>query len=269
MCGIISSRLMTGRIYLKETKMSRYTFSTLKGNSPRALDGDIGSIRDLFFEDSGWEVRYLVVDTGNWLPGRKVLLSPSALRDPDWASGTLPVNLTQEQIKNSPNIDTDKPVSLQMQEELSSYYGWPALPTYPYWPIGGAYVPPPAPNMATFPIPTEPPPGEPQLRSCREIIGYSIEGRDGEIGEVDDLIINTTDWRISLIVVDTGTWLTGRKVLLSPTEVTKISWSNNSLLVNLIREQIQGSPEYDSETLVDAEYEKRLVEYYGKPPFGP
>lgn len=248
--------------------MTRYRFNAIKGNTLRAVDGEIGSVWDLFFEDAAWGVQYLVADTGNWLPGRKVLLSPSVLKNPDWNSGDLPVDLTREQIKNSPDIDTDKPVSLQMQEKLVAYYGWPSLQAYPYWPVGGASVSPPTYNPE-IPLSTETPSGEPLLRSCREIIRYSIEGRDGEIGSVDDIIINTVDWKISLIVVETGGWLTGRKVLFSPSEIRKISWSEKSLLVHLFREQVQGSPEYGAETSIDSEFEERLQQYYGQPPFGP
>lgn len=247
--------------------MSRNSFSAIKAATLLALDGEIGSIRDLFFEDSAWDIRYLVVDTGKWLPGRKVLISPSTVRDPDWQTGTLPVTLTRDQIKNSPDIDSDKPVSLQMQQELASYYGWPYLPTFPYWPVDPTYIPPP--NTATLPLPTEPPAGETQLRSCQEIIQYSIEGLDGEIGQVEDLIVNTLEWRITLIVVKTGGWFTGRKLLLSATEVEKISWGGSTLSVNLSRGQVEGSPEFDGDTPVDEEFEKRLLKYYDKPPLGP
>lgn len=248
--------------------MTRYRFNAINGNTLRAVDGEIGSVWDLFFEDAAWEIKYLVADTGNWLPGRKVLLSPSVLKKTDWKTGDLPVDLTREQIKNSPDIDTNKPVSLQMQEKLVAYYGWSSLQFYPYWPATGAYVPPPTLNPA-IPLSTEPPSGEPLLRSCLEILQYSIEGRDGEIGSVDDIIINTVDWKISLIVVETGGWLTGRKILFSPSEIRKISWSDKSLLVHLFREQVQGSPEYVTDNPIDEEFEKRLQEHHGIPPRGP
>ena len=244
--------------------MGLYSFSAMKGSELRALDGDMGSVRDFLFEDDEWNIRYLVADTGVWLPGRKVLLSPAALQDPDWSSGTIPVDLTRERIKNSPDISTDQPVSQQMQANLAAYYGWPFLPTYPYMPAGG-FVPPPITDVGNLTVAPEPPREGPQLRSGQEVIGYAIMAQDGEIGDVKDFIIDTANWKISLVIVDTGRWLPGRKVLLSARNMRHISWNTRSLSVDLTREQVQGSPEYDPKTPVNVEYEKRVLDYYGRP----
>lgn len=120
--------------------MSRYNFNAIKGSTLSSLDGELGSVRDLLFEDAGWKIQYLVVDLGDWLPGRKILLPPSELGS-DSKPGTLPVAMTREQIRNSPYLDSDKPFSQRMQEELFAYYGWPGMPTYHYSPVG-AYAPP-------------------------------------------------------------------------------------------------------------------------------
>lgn len=249
--------------------MNHNSFSVIKAATLRATDGDIGSVQDLFFEDSAWGIRYLVVDTGKWLPGRKVLISPATVKDPDWEAGFLAVNLTRDQVKSSPDINTDQPVSLQMQQELAAHYGWPYLPTYPYWPIGMAYIPPPVSATSNVQVPAPPPAGETQMRSCREILTYSIQGRDGEIGQADDLIVNTKEWQIAFIAVKTGNWFTGRKVLVCAKEVIEISWGDASVSVDLSREQLEGYPEYDGKSSSDEEFEKRLLMYRGKAPFGP
>lgn len=244
--------------------MGLYSFSAMKGNELGALDGNIGGVRDFLFEDDGWEIRYLVADTGVWLPGRKVLLSPASLRDPDWTSHTIPVDLTKERIKNSPDITTDQPVSQQMQATLAAYYGWPLSPTFPSMPVG-EFIPPPITDVGSIAIAPEPPLKGPQLRSCQEVVGYTIMASDGETGDVEDFVIDTAGWKISLVVVDTGKWLPGRKVLLAAKNMRHLSWDDRSLSVSLTREQVQGSPEYDPETPVNVEYHKRVLDYYGRP----
>lgn len=243
--------------------MSRYSFKAIKGSSLSSLDGELGSVRDLLFEDAGWKIQYLIVDLGDWLPGRKILLPPTAVGNPDSKSGTLPVALTREQIRNSPDLDTDKPFSQRMQEELFAYYGWPGMPTYHYSPVG-AYAPPHV-TEATEPAPSEESSEGPQLRSCREITGYAIVTLDGEAGNVEDLIVDTDDaWKISLVAVDTGNWHLGRKIMLPPGSVSEVRWSDKSLSVDLTRDQVQGSPEYHPQTPVDIEFEKRVLDYYGR-----
>src|SRR5689334_4092581 len=100
----------------------------LKGFTIGATDGEVGGVNDLYFDDERWVIRYLVVDTGNWLPGRKVLISPHAVRTTQWELRRVDVALTRQQVKGSPDIDTDKPVSRQHEAAFFSYYGYPA-----YW----------------------------------------------------------------------------------------------------------------------------------------
>ena len=111
--------------------------SALDGYAIEASDGRIGSVSDFLFEDTSWKVRWLVVDTGGWLSGRKVLLPLSALGKPDPSLRQFPVKLTMQQVKDSPDIDTDRPVSRQHETHIYGHYGW-----NPYWdsdllPIGG------------------------------------------------------------------------------------------------------------------------------------
>jgi hypothetical protein len=107
------------------------TVRDLQGYAIRATDGVIGEVADFFFDDEDWVIRYLVVDAGTWLRGRHVLISPVAIGHPDWMAQLLPVSITKDQVKNSPDIDTRKPVSRQHETEHLGYYGYPF-----YW--GGA-----------------------------------------------------------------------------------------------------------------------------------
>jgi len=236
----------------------------------QATDGDIGHVDQFFFDDEQWTIRYLVVDTGGWLSGRRVLISPIALGQTDWSEHRLPVKLTRQQVENSPDIDTDQPVSRQQEIGYYQYYGWPA-----YW--GGPYLWGPAmyPGLPAVPLPgepaAEPPRGskelreDPHLRSTAEVIGYRIHARDGEIGHVEDFIVDDRSWAIRYIVVDTGSWWPGKKVLLPPQWIGRVSWVDATVEVDLDRDTIKNGPEWDPDTPIRRDYEERLYGYYRRP----
>jgi len=241
----------------------------LFGFEVRASDGDAGTLDDLFFDDRRWTVRYLVVDTGPWLAGRRVLLSPIAADRPDFVLLTLPIRLTKELIQSSPDMNLDRPVSAQKFEELHEHYGWPA-----YWagsPVLGT------PTLGAYPLiyaqtaveqegeEPESPPGDPHLRSAKEVMGYHIQARDGEVGHIEDFFVDEDDWCIRYMLVDTRNWLPGRKVLVSPEWVEKVVWEEAKVHVDLTREQVKGSPEYDVASEPSRSYEAELHRYYGVP----
>src|SRR5271170_2222937 len=105
--------------------------SAINGYAITASDGGLGTVSDFLFDDSSWLIRWLVVDTGKWLSGRKVLLPPSVLGHLDAEGEKFPVRLTMQQVKDSPEIATDRPVSRQMETSVYDYYGWS-----PYWGTG-------------------------------------------------------------------------------------------------------------------------------------
>lgn len=236
----------------------------MRGYTIRAIDGDIGSVHELDFDDLAWIVRYLVVDTGDWLPGRKVLLWPGVLGQPDWQSQALPVGLTREQVEYSPAIGTDEPVSRQMEADLNAYYGWS-----PYWrgglPARGLGAAAAADMIAGRTEEKDEQGGDPHLRSTREVTGYHIEARDGEIGHVEDFVVDDKAWFIRYLVIDTRNWLPGRKVLVAPAWAERVSWVNRKVYVNLTQETIENSPEFDPSMPVNREYEVRLYDWYGRP----
>ena len=228
----------------------------------RASDGAMGSPQDFYFDDVTWTIRYLVVKTGSWLDERPVLISPTVVGQPDGETDSIPVALTSEQIRKSPDISTDLPVSRQHEEDLMRHYGWMS-----HWDLIG----PPA--MATVIMPPEPAdkndessrtPANPHLRSTTEVLGYHIQAADGSIGHVEDVLAETNDWVIRYLVVDTRNWLPGRKVLVSPAWVQRVVWVDKFVHIDLSREQIRQSPPFDSAAPVNRDYESRLYDYYGR-----
>ncbi len=239
----------------------------LRGYTIQARDGEIGKVHAFLFDDRAWIVRYLVVNTGNWLAQRLVLIAPAALREPDWTEQIFPVDLDSEQVKESPDIDVDKPVSRQQEIDLHRHYHWSM-----YWagePGIGALGVPPAPPVTGTDSPSndtgETEEGDPNLRSTREIIGYQIAARDGDIGRVDDFILEDDGWFLRYTVADTRTGLVGKQFLLAVSWIERIDWHEGRAYVDLMRNQIENSPIYDPAEPVNRQYEERLYDYYGRP----
>jgi len=229
----------------------------------------VGAVRDLFFDDRWWVVRYLVVETGGWLHGRRVLLPPAVVQHLDWPGRRLRVRLTCDQIEDSPQVDTDKPVSRQEMLKLENYPAWAPVA----WTPEGVVVPPitgatgaPSSEME------EDTQGDSHLRSVKEVTGYHISALDGEIGHVDELILDDRErqhgpWELRYLVVDTRNWLPGRKVLVAPIWAQAVTWEDRRVLVGLTREQIEGSPEFHPSVPVNRRYEETLYDYYGRPKY--
>lgn len=229
-----------------------------------AADAGFGKVADFYFDDETWTIRYLVVDTGKWLPGRLVLISPAEVGEADWMGEILPVSLTKQQVEDSPGIRSDLPVSRQQEAELAKYYRW-----VPYWEpaslsVGGAAAPMPA---AGAPPAEQKSQGDPHLRSVKEVTGYHIAAADDDIGHVEDFIAETDGWVIRYMVVDTRNWLPGRKVLVSPGWIERVDWADKRVHVDLTTDQVKASPEFDPGAPVNREYEIRLYDYYGRPKY--
>lgn len=233
----------------------------LIGYSLEASDGRIGKIKDFLFDDKNWGIRYLVADTGKWLTGKLVIISPAAFRGgPDWASQSFPLLLSKSKIRNSPDLDEDQPVSRQKEAQLISYYGWPH-----YWgsaPLAPVDVPPiPRPIVEK----REKPAGDAHLRSFKEVTAYSINASDGTIGHADDFILDDHLWGIRFIIIDTRNLLPGKKVLISPAWIKSFKWSTSQVSIDLSREKIKSSPVFDPGQPVNQAYEQKLYDYYGRP----
>lgn len=242
---------------------------SLEGYRIHAIDGEIGTASDLYFDDLSWVTRYLIVDTGKWLPGRRVLLAPISVIGVDNADLSLKVSLTREQVEQSPPVWKDKPVSRQEEKLLVEHFDWPAYWDYPLAGVtlgAEAAAVHPESRIGRTTNPTiEEEPGDPHLRSVREVAGYSVHAEDGDIGHVEDLIVEDDAWVIRYMVVDTRNWLPSPKVLVSPTWCEEVRWDDSSVHVALPRETIKNCPKYDPHEPVNREYEIQLYDYYGQP----
>ncbi len=213
-----------------------YSVNSLTNYEIAATDGNIGQVRGFYFDPETWEIHYLVVDTSKWLPGRKVLVSPMEIRQVNNDDKSLVVNLTQEQIRNSPAIEEDAPIA-QSLDDLNAYYGW---------------------RSETESIDTE-------LRSTAEVIHFYVEAADGDIGHLEDFLIDNEDWTIRYMVIDTVNWLPGKKVLVAAEWADEIGWDDEKVHVGMTRNRIENSPEYDSSALPSRDYEEKLHQHYRRP----
>jgi len=216
----------------------------LKGFSLKSIDGDIGSASEFFFDDQYWTIRYLVANTASWLSGKKVLISPYSVTGVNKDYQELAVELTKKQVENSPSIDTDKPVSRQYEGVYNGYYGYPN-----YW--GGLYAwgghPYIERDRANWRLSASEEMGwDRHLRSSNEVTGYHLSARDGEIGHVDDFIIDDETWTIRYLVV------------------ANLSWDAREVAIGLSRETIKAAPEYTDESLLTRDYETGLYGHYNR-----
>lgn len=234
----------------------------LKNYKLGARDGEIGEVKEFYFDDQSWIVRYLVADTGGWLTGRRVLISPHALDRPNEEERVIPAHLTRTQIERSPSLGVDRPVSRQYEWDYYSYYGWPGGWGGPYTWERGAYPTHSPGEWAEASGRTE---GEdPHLRSTKDVTGRTIQAEDGEIGHVQDFVIDDEAWAIRYLIVDTQNWWPGKKVLISTRWIERISWKESKVFVNLTREAIRQGPEYTEETPITRDHETKLHRHYNR-----
>lgn len=257
-----------------------HSVKELKGYAIGATDGPVGHVKDLYFDDDWWIIRYLVVDTGAWLSGREVLVSPISIGEADWGTKSLSASISKEQVRNSPDIDTDKPVSRQNEVEYLGYYGYPN-----YWGGGGLWGAGMYPNMLL--------PGyndygssgvmrsqaenayrraaaaqhendDPHLRSCKEVVGYHVHATDGDIGHVAGMLVDDETWAIRYLIVNTSNWWLGHQVLIAPQWIDDVSWSDSKVSVKMTRQAIKDAPAYEPAAPLDRAREMSLHEYYGR-----
>ncbi|MBL7857441.1 MAG: PRC-barrel domain-containing protein [Cyclobacteriaceae bacterium] len=250
----------------------RHSIKSLIGFTLGATDGELGKVKDFYVDDETWTVRYLIVDTGNWLSGRVVLISPESVLGSDRKNKIFSVNLTKEQVKNSPDINTDLPVSRQEEIKLHAYYPWIAYWNSGYYGSGGGAIALPSDPLAigmpysefTEKLAQKEMDADKHLRSTNKVTGYTIKAADGEIGEVEDFIIDETKWAIDLLLIDTGKWLPGKKVLISPKLIKEIDWETSTVMVETSVAFVKSSPEYDPAQLIQVVDPKDLHEHFSE-----
>jgi uncharacterized protein YrrD len=247
------------------------SIKSLIGYTMGATDGEIGKVKEFYFDDQSWTIRYLIVETGSWLNGRKVLISPQALLTPDWENKVFPINLTKEKIKNSPFVDSEQPVSRQHEIEMYEYYPWTSYWGGGIWGggmgVSGMMTQVHEPLIETVrsenSTDTKDADGDPHLRSTHKVTGYSIRAIDGKIGDVEDFIIDDSSWKVAYFVADTGHWFPGKKVLISPKLIKKIEWDTSEVILKVTEEGVKDSPEYEPGIAISDSYVANLKKYYG------
>lgn len=223
----------------------------LLGARVEARDGSIGRVHDVLFEAERWVVRYVVLDTGGWLIGRKVLVSPVSFGRVDWEEHRVFVNLTRAAIEASPDISTEKPVTRGDEQRYFEYYGYE-----PYWRGLSLW------GLGMYPAATAPVIGaaelvggdpalsseqrQPHLRSAKDVLGYQVQALDGELGHVHDLLMDRATFEITSLVVDTSRWWLGKHVLITPSDISEVRWDDQLIEVRLSRDMVESSPEYQN-----------------------
>lgn len=217
-----------------------------------ATDAVLGHIDEVYFDDHQWAIRYFVVNTGTWLASRKVLVSPMAVTGINWEEERVQVNLSADQVRNSPHIDMDKPVSRQHEGEFAQYYGYNPYWTGPYLWEANAF-----PGVMDVPMDMDRAPdierrvgeeqgrADPNLRSSREVAGYQIQTTDDTLGHVEDFLFNDRNWVISYLVLETRDWWPGKHVVLSARRIRHIEWENRKVVASVTREELELSPDFD------------------------
>ncbi|HYX37377.1 MAG TPA: PRC-barrel domain-containing protein [Oligoflexus sp.] len=249
-----------------------YRAGAILNQKVEANDGIVGVVKDLYFDDVAWTLRYLVVDTGGWLTGSDVLISSEAVVEFNQERSTLVTRLSQLQIENSPPADKGQPVSRLNEMQLSQYYGWSpywtapnglfpwsktyTFPRHPSVPDGG----PTSPNFeAEFERQSQ---TDPNLRSFVSLKNYGLRAADGDIGQVEDLLIEPESWRITHMIVDARLWWPGGLVAIDRGMIEDIMWSDHKIVVAMTRKQVEDAPAYSKEGALDEDYQTQLSTYY-------
>jgi hypothetical protein len=236
----------------------------LKGWTVHVIDEtNAGTISDFYFDDQRWTIRYLIVETGNWLMDQRVLVSPMAVRRLNWDTQSVQLTLDRARISSAPPLDWTRPVDRQYEAGYAAYYGYS-----PYWVGPGLWgataypmmsPAPPVPPAATPPAENA---GEQHLRSIDEVSGYHIAALDGEIGHVEDFLFDNADWRLRYLLIDTSNWIGGRTVLVDPEWVDRVEWSRQLVHVDVTRDAVASSPDYHPGMDVDEDYQAQLRDVY-------
>jgi hypothetical protein len=190
-----------------------------------------------------------------------VLISPYALGAVNREERNIAVNLTKDRIEDGPSLNNAKPVSRQFEEDYHVYYGWPI-----YWgkPTEGICLGTGDDSDTAGESTRDKKSGDPHLRSTHAVSGYHVQAADGEIGHVDDFLIGDEKWEIRYLIIDTRNWWPGKKVLISPHWIERVSWEESKIFVNLPLDTIKQAPEYTDDPLLTRDYEYGLHKHYNR-----
>lgn len=248
------------------------------GYTLQETDDVLGQCKDFFFDDGLWVIRYMLADTGGWLSHHKVLITPNSLGEPDWQTERLPVKLNRQQIEDCPPLESHLPISREYEVNYHEHFKLPF-----YWMGADFREGMPDSNGSVAPVDDLPIDDtdnarenteqrdvntdelEGKLRSAVEVMDYLVYAKDGEMGRVDDIIIEDDTWVIRYLVIDTGQIITGKKVLINTEWIDSVNWTDTHVYIDLTKEAIENCPDYDSNDPINREYEVRLYDYHGRP----
>lgn len=244
--------------------MVKNLLNTVYGSSLQAKNGEIGSIDDVYFDDKDWKIRYLITDNSNFLPGRRVLISPASTDKINFERKAIQVKLSKKDIEKSPVVNQGLLPSRETEIELKSYYNWPV-----YWGsgflIGAGDL---RENQASMRGSKKEIEVESNLKSCNEIMGFSIESKNKTIGYLNNYLFDDESWEIRYLVVDTKNWLLKeRKILLAIDWIEKFDWDQSVFVTDLKSKAIRESPVYNPGETLKRDYETKLFDHYHKPKY--
>ena len=223
---------------------------SLAGYNLKASNGEIGDVKEFYFDDEIWKIRYLVIKTGGWLSGREVLIVPHAIKNIDWLNRFFNVALTKKQIENSPDIDTHKPVYRQQEIELYDHYAWEGYWLSGYYPMGYLGVSVPFPSIDQKD--QLPPSGDEKggkddlhLRSTENVTGYHVHAKDGDIGHINDFVFDDQTWQLLSLVIDTHNWFGGKKVIIAIEHILKVDWENSKVYIDITISAVKKSKQFE------------------------
>jgi uncharacterized protein YrrD len=225
--------------------MERNIYS-LTGYNLKASNGEIGEVKEFYFDDETWKIRYMVVKTGGWLSDREVLIAPQAIENVNLLDRFFKVSLTKKQISDSPNIDTHKPVYRRQEIELYDHYAWEAYWLSGFYPGGylGVSVPFPSIEHKELIPPgydKEVPKDDLHLRSTKKVTGYHVHAKDGDVGHIDDFVIDDQSWEVLYLVIDTHNWVGGKKVSVPMAHILNVDWDNSKIYLDITISAVQKS----------------------------
>jgi len=209
----------------------------LFGHHIHASDGPIGSLDDFYFDDAQWIMRYLIVDTGTFLHRHKVLISPDAIVGIDWDGKVISLKHSMKQIADSPDVDVDKPVYRQIEEQLVNYYGWVS-----HWTPHSDLSEPQSEPVLT---------GDTHLRSMRNVSQYAVMAFDGRVGSIDDFIVDHNGWAIPLAILDTRHYLTEAQVVIPARRLKGIRVEDREISIDMNKADVSASPHFDPARQLD------------------
>jgi PRC-barrel domain len=240
----------------------------LRGWTIESTDGEIGKVDDFLFDDDRWTVRYLQAQTGDWLNNRRVLLSPVSFDGVDRDRKRIRLSVTRDQVKRTPDLDARQPISRRYEADYYNYYGYPV-----YW--GGANLWGAGTQARELGRATPPASFDPSrfsekefhLKRVSEVLGFHIRALDGEVGHVDDFLVDDDSWAIRYLLADTSNFIGGKWVVVSPEWARGVDWNALTVNLDMSKEQVKQSPEYDPNRPLDRTYETRVYDYYHRPTY--